>query len=424
MDCSEFTILLVDDEPAVLSSLKRLMRPLKCTLYTAESAVLGIAVLEQHPIDLVISDMRMPEISGDQFLAEVAERWPTTERVVMTGYADTQAAIDAINNGRISRFMSKPWDDTDVINVVQKSFELIDLRRTNERLVRDNADKQQRLERLNQSLEKTIEQRTLQLQQNHAKLINSYRSTVRMFSALIARRLGQNAKQGVSLNKLFLAVVNLADVDKKELKQLYYAWQLRNLGKLSFDDDLLKPAYTELAPIQQRRFHQHPLLAHASISLVEPLYGAGEIIRQHKEYLDGSGYPNGLRGEAIAPAAQLLCVVNDFVELTNGRYQTQAMSTVAALEYMRGNARERYNSEDVERLSVALEALSKEGEALHDRIIRSPEMVEGMTLSRDLLTSQGVLLLSAGQVLDNLTIQRMIDMEINLAEILKIYIDQ
>ncbi|WP_417221922.1 HD domain-containing phosphohydrolase [Amphritea sp.] len=424
MDCSEFTILLVDDEAAVLSSLKRLMRPLKCTLYTAESAALGIEVLEQHPIDLVISDMRMPETSGDQFLADVAERWPATERVVMTGYADTQAAIDAINNGRISRFMSKPWDDADVINVVQKSFELTNLRRMNERLVRDNADKQARLEQLNQSLEKTIEQRTLQLQKNHEQLINSYRSTVRMFSALIARRLGQNAEQGVSLNKLFLAVVNQAQIDRKDLKQLYYAWQLRNLGKLSFDDELLKPAYTDMTPIQQRRFHQHPLLAHASISLVRPLYGAGEIIRQHKEYLDGSGYPNGLSEDDITPAAQLLCVVNDFVELTNGRYQAQAMSTAAALDYMRGYAHERYNAEDVERLNVALETLSQEGEALHDRVIRSSDMAVGMTLSRDLLSAQGVLLLSAGQVLDDLTIQRVIDMEINLAEILKIYIDQ
>lgn len=424
MEYPDYAVLLVDDEAPVLSSLRRLMRPLKCTLYTAESAADAITTLEQHPVDLVISDMRMPEVSGDQLLAEVAERWPDTERVVMTGYSDTQSAIDAINKGKISRFMTKPWEDDDVLKVVQKSFELAELRRQNTLLARQNAEKQARLEQLNGTLEKQVEQRTLQLQQSNRKLIGSYRAIVRMFSAMIARRMGQRAEEGIKLNKLLVAVVRQTSLDEKQRKLLYYAWQLRNLGKLSFDDELLKPAYLDISPEQQRRFQQHPLLAHASMVLVKPLYDAGEIIRQHKEYLDGSGYPKGLTGEQIDYPAQVLCVVNDFVELVNGRYQTQALSTEDALNYLQGYARERYNPEVVVMLANALAQLSKAGNALQDRVIRTSDMVVGMKLSRDMLTSGGVLLLSAGFILDELSIDRIREMEINLSEILEIFVEQ
>ncbi len=423
MEFPDYSILLVDDEAPVLSSLRRLMRPLKCNLHTAESASSALEILEQHPVDLVISDMRMPEVSGDQLLAEVAQRWPDTERVVMTGYSDTQSAIDAINKGRISRFMTKPWDDSEVLKVVQKSFELAELRRKNKLLERQNEEKQKRLEQLNATLEKKVEQRTRQLQESNRKLVSSYRAIVRMFSAMIARRMGQKAEEGIKLNKLFVAVAKQAKLDEQQLKQLYYAWQLRNLGKLSFDDELLKPAYIEMAPEQQRSYQQHPLLAHASMVLVRPLYAAGEIIRQHKEYLDGSGYPKGLKQDQIAYSAQVLCVVNDFVELVNGRYQEHALSTEDALNYLQSYASERYNPEVVAMLGKALSQLSKEGDALQDRVIRSSDMEIGMKLSRDMLTDEGVLLLSAGFILDEISIQRIREMEINLSEILEIFVE-
>ncbi|MCV6612590.1 MAG: response regulator [Amphritea sp.] len=423
MEFPDYSILLVDDEAPVLSSLRRLMRPLKCNLHTAESAASALEILEQHPVDLVISDMRMPEVSGDQLLAEVAQRWPDTERVVMTGYSDTQSAIDAINKGRISRFMTKPWDDSEVLKVVQKSFELAELRRKNELLEHQNEEKQKRLEQLNATLEKKVEQRTRQLQESNRKLVSSYRAIVRMFSAMIARRMGQKAEEGIKLNKLFVAVAKQAKLDEQQLKQLYYAWQLRNLGKLSFDDELLKPAYIEMAPEQQRRYQQHPLLAHASMVLVRPLYAAGEIIRQHKEYLDGSGYPKGLEQDQIAYSAQILCVVNDFVELVNGRYQEHALSTEDALNYLQSYASERYNPAVVAMLGKALSQLSKEGDALQDRVIRSSDMEVGMKLSRDMLTDEGVLLLSAGFILDEISIQRIREMEINLSEILEIFVE-
>ena len=424
MDYTDRSILLVDDEKPVLNSLKRLLRPLRCRVMTAESAKEGLALLEHQPVDLVISDMRMPEISGEVFLQKVAERWPETERIVMTGFSDTQSTIDAINKGKVSRFLMKPWQDEDGLKVVQKGFELAQLREQNSALQQLTQKKTKELEVLNTELEDKVKRRTEQLEASHLKLISSYRATVRMFSAITARRLGQDSHKGVQLNTLLVRTARLTPLTGKALKQLYYAWQLRNIGKLGFADELIQQPYITLSAEYQRQFQQHPLRAKAATVLVAPLFPAGEIIVQHKEYLDGSGYPKGLKSEEISYSAQLLCVVNDYVELISGLYQKRLYSSHEAISYLKEYAAERYNADIVEHLSTVVDQLVAEGEVTHEQGLTTSALVPGMVLSRDLLTIQDVLLLGAGQRLDSSAIARLSEMEQNLEEQFEVFVRQ
>jgi response regulator RpfG family c-di-GMP phosphodiesterase len=100
------TLLCVDDEPNILSSLRRLFRPAGYRVLLAESGAQGLEVLEKEAVDLVISDMRMPEMNGAQFLAQVRARWPDTMRLLLTGYSDIQSIQDAINCGEIYRYIT------------------------------------------------------------------------------------------------------------------------------------------------------------------------------------------------------------------------------------------------------------------------------------------------------------------------------
>ncbi|MDB5907373.1 MAG: two-component system response regulator, partial [Massilia sp.] len=97
------TILCVDDEPNILSALRRLFHPQGYEVLTAQSAREGLAVLDARPIDLVISDMRMPEMDGVQFLEQARARWPDTLRLLLTGNADVRLILDAVNRGEIYR---------------------------------------------------------------------------------------------------------------------------------------------------------------------------------------------------------------------------------------------------------------------------------------------------------------------------------
>ena len=424
MEYEHRSILLVDDEKPVLNALKRLLRPLRCQIYIAESAAEGLALLEQEQVDLVFSDMRMPEVAGEVFLKQVAERWPDTERIVVTGFSDTQATIDAINKGKISRFLMKPWQDDEVLKIVRKGFELAELREQNEALQAETEEKNRQLESLNNQLEEKVRQRTQQVEQSNRKLISSYRSVVRMFSALTARRLGQDSHKGVQLNSILVRVAALSSLEGKALKQLYYAWQLRNIGKLSFSDELVHQPYVLLNGEQQRTFRKHPLLSKAATMLVDPLFPVGDIILQHKEYLDGSGYPHGLAGDEISYSAQLLCVVNDYVELLVGTYQKRPLSSGEALEYLNHYAAERYSSEIVALLGRVIDQLATETETLRERCVSAVELKPGMKLSRDLISEQQVLLLSEGQQLDDAAIGRIAEIQMNLDEQFRIYVIQ
>lgn len=116
-------LLFVDDEANILSALKRLFRPLGYRIFTAESGAAGLQVFEQNTIDLVISDMRMPEMNGAQFLEQVRQKWPDAVRILLTGYADVTSTIDAINKGEIYRYIAKPWDDNDITMTVKHALE-------------------------------------------------------------------------------------------------------------------------------------------------------------------------------------------------------------------------------------------------------------------------------------------------------------
>jgi len=102
------TLLLVDDEPSILSALRRLFRPQGYRVLTAEGGQAALDLLQGEAVDLVISDMRMPGMDGAQFLERVRRIQPDTARILLTGYADIASTIAAINDGGIDRYIAKP----------------------------------------------------------------------------------------------------------------------------------------------------------------------------------------------------------------------------------------------------------------------------------------------------------------------------
>lgn len=128
-------ILIVDDEEFVLRALRRGLRDEGYTLLTCSRPTEALELLREHPVDVVLSDQLMPELTGLELLTAVRERFPDCMRVLLTGHADMQTAIDAINHGAIFRFLTKPWDDTELKVVLHMAFEQQALERENRRLL-------------------------------------------------------------------------------------------------------------------------------------------------------------------------------------------------------------------------------------------------------------------------------------------------
>jgi PAS domain S-box-containing protein/diguanylate cyclase (GGDEF)-like protein len=130
-------LLLVDDEVNIVSSLKRLLRRDDYHILTAHSGAEGLAILAEHPVDVILSDQRMPGMTGVEFLSIAKTRFPRTVRIVLSGYTELQSVTDAVNEGAIYKFLTKPWDDDKLRGHIQEAFHRKELADDNRRLARE-----------------------------------------------------------------------------------------------------------------------------------------------------------------------------------------------------------------------------------------------------------------------------------------------
>ncbi len=126
-------ILYVDDEPHNLSAFAATFRRMY-KVYTAESAEEGRKILNSEEIQVIITDQRMPKTTGVEFLASILEEHPDPIRMILTGYADIDAVIDAINKGQVYRYIQKPWQEDDLRINLDRAIELYNLRKENREL--------------------------------------------------------------------------------------------------------------------------------------------------------------------------------------------------------------------------------------------------------------------------------------------------
>jgi two-component system, probable response regulator PhcQ len=141
-------LLLVDDEPNLTSALVRSLDRTQFEIFTADSAQQGLLILAGHDIDVVVSDERMPGMTGSQFLAEVRKRWPNTIRMILSGQADLEAAVRAINEGEVYRFLLKPCHPKELQLTIQQGLQQKKLIAQSRRLLQEHQKAQNLLEEL------------------------------------------------------------------------------------------------------------------------------------------------------------------------------------------------------------------------------------------------------------------------------------
>lgn len=399
------TLLFVDDEPSILSSLRRLFRPLGYTIHVAESGARGLELLAEHSIDLVISDMRMPQMDGARFLEEVRNRWPAVMRILLTGYADVTSTVAAINRGEIYRYISKPWDDNEILLVVQKALEYKRLQSENARLLALTQAQNAELESINASLEAKVQARTTDLrramellQASNGNLKKSFLTTIKLLSGLLDLRsqlLGGHARR-VAEHARTLA--QRLGENEASVQSIFFAGLLHDIGKIGWSEDLLDKPWNRLTPDERGIVVKHPAVAQNLLMAIEPLRDATLIIRHHHERFDGKGYPDQLGGIAIPVGARILAVTNDYDSLLLGTLTARPLTPTEARVFLNDNRGSRYDPTVVDVFDAMLtERKQTELEELQVRIMH---LHPGMVLSRDVMHPEGYLLLLAGHTLD------------------------
>ncbi len=399
-------ILLVDDERSILSSLRRMLRPCGYKLHLANSGAEALTVLEQQPIDLIMSDMRMPEMSGAELLKQCLQTYPDVPRILLTGYSDLASAVSAVNEGQIFRYVNKPWIDDELKQVIAEAVDHRMLKRDRDRLIALTAEQNKKLQGMNEELEARVKERTAKviesanmLREANASLERSYSASVTVFGSLLAARAKVSRDEVRAMVEEAQTVGEALGMTPSELEQLSTACLLCDLGKLTLPDTLTNSAYMTLAAADKPLYETHPVEADAALMALEPLEQAAKMIRAHRERLDGRGYPDKLSGDDIPLGARILAVVKDFSSLVRGQLLQDRLSAEEAKEFLLHNKNVRYDPAVVD-LYVKHLASGKSAHGNADELKLTMENLRpGMVLTRDLVNGNGTMILSEGQAL-------------------------
>jgi len=400
------SLLLVDDEASILSSLRRLLRPAGYKIHTAESGKAGLEVLEREPVDLVISDMRMPEMDGARFLEHVRQRWPHVTRLLLTGYADISSTVAAINRGEIYRYIAKPWDDNDLTLIIRDALDRQRLQAENARLHALTQQQNEELKALNADLERKVEERTAALEhangsltQANDRLKQNFLVSIKTFSGLMELRGGGVAGHSRRVADLARKLAGRSDVDAKGRQDIFLAGLLHDIGKIGFSDTVLAKPVSKMNSDEMAQYRKHATAGEAALMPLDELKDAATIVRFHHERFDGAGFPNGLQGLAIPIGARILAVVNDYDALQIGTLAEKRLNQDDALAMLvRGRSR-RYDPQVVDAFVEMLGGVAAEPPSC-DFEVPVANLQIGMVLARDLVGRDGALLLAADYILD------------------------
>jgi response regulator RpfG family c-di-GMP phosphodiesterase len=404
-------VLLVDDEENILNALRRLLRPRGYQVLVATSGEAALEQFETNGIDLIISDMRMPGMQGSQLLGLVKQRSPETQRVLLTGYSDINSAITAINEGGIFRYVSKPWDDRDLLTVVQQALELRGLQKEKLRLEALTQAQNVELLDLNANLENKVQERTGELQTAHQeltlaleKLKKTFFTTVQVLSNLLELRAPALAGHGRRVADVSRRIAERMELPAEHINDILLAGLLHDIGKIGYPDTLLGKPTNKMTGEELGLARKHPLNGAAALLSLPDMRGVADIIRSHHERWDGEGYPEGLSGERIPLGARILALANDFDGAQLGTTTGRRLNIDEAKRYVLEGRSFRYDPAVADAFGELIGRLPRK--PAEEKRIDGARLEAGMVLSRDLFSPDGVLLLATEYVLDEALIKQ------------------
>lgn len=417
---SNASLLLVDDEENILRSLQRVLRKEPYEVHTATSGDEALALLNEQKFDLVISDARMPGMDGPTLLAEIKKKWPWCIRILLTGYADINSTIKAINDGQIYRYISKPWDDEELKLVIRQALAFQYSERRRLALEKLTRKQNKELQALNASLEDKVRARTEELEEAagmlevaYEELKHSYVTTTEVFSTLINKRLPANRQPNAKVIALVKAYAEYHQLDEDLSRNLYMAAALYNLGKLSWPDELFTAPSDLLSKDQRLEYLKYPVNSEQLLMALEPLKETARIIRHHQEKWNGYGVPERLEGAEIPLGSRILRLAVDFIELQYGLILERRVSRDNALKLIKRYRDRLYDPEIADRfLEVCIEvAPDVEHEDPDIMALDTLRLEAGMVLARNLYAASGMLLLNEGKKLTSMLIDKLVAFE-------------
>jgi len=401
-------ILFVDDEENILRSLQRLFMDEEVEVFTASSGAKGLEILaREKEVGVIVSDQRMPEMTGVDFLEKSKAISPQSIRILLTGYADVNAAIDAINRGGTFRYLNKPWNDDELVQAVKGALHMYHLLSENKRLAAIVKQQNAELKKWNTELESIVQEQTMELQKSYdsVRAVNSrlranFKNTIIAFSGLVELRDHRMRAHSRNVAEVSVNVAKQLGLEGEERETVMVAALLHDIGKIGIPDLMLAREAEQMNFAEREEYLQHPIRGQAAIDRIEELREAGRIIRAHHENYDGSGFPDGLK-KADIPLGARIITLTDYIDK-----KIRIAMGATGLELLRKEVELQkgtlFDPKLIPVVFAQAEAFYKKNRPKTDHIeieLLPNDLQDGMEASRDVFSGTGILLLTKGTVL-------------------------
>ena len=322
----KYKILIVDDEPDNLALLYRTLRG-KYDIVKSTSPLAALDILKGEDFNCILSDHKMPEMDGVEFLKRCYEISPNCMRLLVTAYSDAGILIDAINYAKIYRYIKKPYSPDELLLIVENALEYWQLKNDNSRLVND----------LKELLAGTITAIVEALDSKDAYTLGRSRR-VTFYSVKMAKALH----------------LSEATTGKIELAGL-----LHDIGMIGVSDDILAKV-EKLSQEEYNEIKKHVVHSVRILDDIKQLNDVVEIIKYHHEHYDGNGYPYGIKGDEIPIGSRIIAVADAFDSMITPKVYRQHISPEEALRRIKELSGKQFDPAVVEHFELIMPSAIRE----------------------------------------------------------------
>ncbi len=314
--------LAVDDDPTICSLLVRKLSSGGFDCSSASNGKEALDLLQQRNFDVVISDLRMPEVSGLALLERCRTEYPQVAFLIVTAEDDIEICVQAMKRGAAD-YLVKPFNAQILVHNVERALE-------KKRLDRE-------LQRYRSRLEDMVEDRTQELKAALRQIEENYDDTLEALGAALDLRDTETAGHSRRVSLYSLEIAKARDYSREQLKHLERGAQLHDIGKMAVPDAILLKA-GRLTAAETAIMQRHVKVGYELVRRVRLLAPAAELVLSHHERYDGEGYPRGLIGDAIPLDARVFAVADAFDAMTSDRpYRCARPLSVAREEISSGS---------------------------------------------------------------------------------------
>jgi len=324
-------ILIVDDDDSVRDVISVLLREEGYNCASANGAEMALDLVGMEETPLVISDMKMPGRDGLWLLETLRERHPDTSVIMLTGFGDTEAAVDCLRRGAVD-YLLKPPKLTDLIRAIERALakRRIDLAR----------------KRYQKKLERKVRDRTTELRAALKDIANTYQNTLLALVAALDAREHETSDHSQRVVSYTSAIAQRMGIQGAELDEIGRGALLHDIGKIGVPDAvLLKPG--KLTPAEWTEMRKHPEIGFQMIQAIPFLSTPAQIVLSHQERWDGAGYPHNLARQELHVGARIFSVADTLDAMTSDRPYRKGTSFANAISEIARCANTQFDPEVV-----------------------------------------------------------------------------